>query len=168
MTDSVRQEPGPRNPRLNSVNLTSVCIKLKTKCTNYEEKKREVEIQFTPPSLFTACLRLENQDLTSQPLSRPCCPPGRVYCPALLKGTTREASVFLCGGVGGVPAPWPQFQDGCRASVWMLRPRGDPCLLSPAPRVVGLGREAAPSRTALQVWLESELSTILLALNSLH
>ena len=103
MTDSVRQEPGPRNPRLNSVNLTSVCIKLKTKCTNYEEKKREreVEIQFTPPSLFTACLRLENQDLTSQPLSRPRCPPGRVYCLALLKGTTMDASVFLRGGVGG-------------------------------------------------------------------
>lgn len=68
MTDSARQEPGPWNPRLNSVNLTSVCIKSKTKCTNYEEKKkreREVEIQFTLPGLFTACLRLENQDLTS-------------------------------------------------------------------------------------------------------
>lgn len=126
MTDSARQEPGPRNPRLNSVNLTSVCIKLKTKCTNYEEKKREreVEIQFTPPSLFTACLRLENQDLTSQPLSRPRCPPGRVYCPALLRhhhGRIR----FPTWGVG-VPDLWPQFQDGCRASVWMLRPRGGP------------------------------------------
>ena len=77
---------------------------------------------------------------------------------------------FSYGGVGWgvVPKPRPQFQDGRRASGWMLSPRGDPHLLSPAPHVVGLGREAAPSRTALQVWLEAELSTILLSLNFLH
>lgn len=126
MTDSARQEPGPRNPRLNSVNLTSVCIKLKTKCTNYEEKKREreVEIQFTPPSLFTACLRLENQDLTSQPLSRPRCPPGRVYCPALLRhhhGRIR----FPTWGCGG-PRPLAAVSGWMPSLSVDAETRGDP------------------------------------------